>query len=842
MKKRMINTAVLLFALIVFLFSSGFGPLFHTSSLAAWGKSCSSASVNENRRWNVVLQNGSDVPPFVGKRIKELLLKVPNVGRVIVRPSSDSFGNLPRRSFIISLGEASGARLLIDDTELANLGSEAFIVRSGEISGRRAIVARGNPPVPDRYNLGVNRGVLYGAYALLEKIGFAFLHPFEPFVPQALLPPSGEVNLIEKPYWPMRGIHIHTMHPIELTNLLNGWGKSGPDDEDGWREMLQEWKLFLEWEIANRQNMVEWVPLAASSWEEFASSQIRKERFSELVRIAHKWGIAVGVDVPFALQQQHAWTAIRERGELESELSQIRSRIDWVMEAGFDFLGSEMGTSEFVPTEDVRMVAWMDEAARYLDEHYGGKRMYMKIHCSTGQKATNYLDPETGEPLNYNFLAHYADTRLGVMPHSVQFYSLDDPAPTYGNKDFGYMREFLQEEAGVREVLWHPESAYWCTFDIDMPLFFPLYAERRLYDLRAIARDELEGKVGRGEYAGSRINGQMLFSSGWEWGYWLNDVIAARAAWNPQMDEISDRRAFRKALESVVKIFGSAKNELRKILMDIVKAEHDLLVLGKVGGRKPFQITKRNGQGYLEGWDSLDDLGDLIGILPFIDPIHAQPDRLQPVGLYDLFEKSPPYSEVRPLLREMADTFLALSRRLSSVDQMVPHSARKYFEELKDAMEITALRAVQIYGLYDYIYLWDQPKSFRRLRLESARDALDSAMQIAARAAGRYRVEPERVAGWYYNPTSYGFGYLWTAKTLWYWWRDEGKAVMQPLRPGFMNIANPIDQAIGEGPLNDFAIWLRRLGDCIFPGLFEIAGAPKAEPDIGKVKNWIRSF
>lgn len=29
------------------------------------------------------------------------------------------------------------------------------------------------------------------------------------------------------------------------------------------------------------------------------------------------------------------------------------------------------------------------------------------------------------------------------------------------------------------------------------------------------------------------IDGQMVFDSGWEWGYWLHDVIVARASWDP---------------------------------------------------------------------------------------------------------------------------------------------------------------------------------------------------------------------------------------------------------------------------------------------------------------------
>ena len=63
---------------------------------------------------------------------------------------------------------------------------------------------------------------------------------------------------------------MHTLHPLELTHVLNGWGPGGPDDELGWRELLPEWELFLEWLVANRQNRAEWVLLMAPSWQEFA--------------------------------------------------------------------------------------------------------------------------------------------------------------------------------------------------------------------------------------------------------------------------------------------------------------------------------------------------------------------------------------------------------------------------------------------------------------------------------------------------------------------------------------------------------------------------------------------
>lgn len=38
------------------------------------------------------------------------------------------------------------------------------------------------------------------------------------------------------------------------------------------------------------------------------------------------------------------------------------------------------------------------------------------------------------------------------------------------------------------------------------------------------------------ETSGKQMQGQVNFDSGWEWGSWIQDVITARAAWNPYMD------------------------------------------------------------------------------------------------------------------------------------------------------------------------------------------------------------------------------------------------------------------------------------------------------------------
>ncbi len=779
----------------------------------------------------IVVQFGYDLPGALRARIEELLRSACRSQRLEIRKPTDPLFGLPNGAMLISIGDTTTSRRLIAPAELEPLGSEGFVVRSGKLNGRCAIATDGNPRITGGYRGDGDAGTAYGAYALLEELGFAFLHPLQPIIPDGIYAPKTNIEMAESPYWPCRGIHIHTMHPLELTNLLNGWGKKGPDDEEGWRSMLPEWRQFLEWLVANRQNRVEWVLLSSNSWKAFADSPQRQQRLAELVRMGHEWGIAVGIVAPLALLQQNAWRLVVNQGSLDDELAQIRSRIDWLMATGIDFLGTKMGTSEFTSTEDTRIVAWMNEAARYLDETYGKKRMYVKIHCSTDQHASNYTDPDTGEPLNYNFLPHYADPRVGVMPHSVQLYGLEDPAPTYNNTDFGYMREFLQEEAGAREVLWYPESSYWCAFDVDMPLFLPLYAERRLRDLRLIAADEKAGRTGRGEHAGERIQGQMLFSSGWEWSYWLNDVIGARAAWQPYADEPDHVEAFRKALWCVVRPFGSRAAELRELLIKAVNLQEELLIYGRVKGKDPVSINKRNGMAYLEGWAALDDTGDLLGML-LGKSIRGKPDRLQPVWLYNLFDETPLYAEVEPLLEEMERAFGALASEFGALRSGVPTTALPFLDEICDASEMTALRARQMSGLYDYIFHTCKGTDWRRARLENARQALDTGLAIARRRERSYRVERERIAGWGVNPTCYTYGYLWTAGNLWYWWRDEGKAVDGPLRPGYMNIINTVGMALGESPLNDIAILIRRLCDLFAPGMFELLGAPEKEPTI----------
>lgn len=781
----------------------------------------------------VFLLTGPDVPNAVSNRI-ESLLRAASV-REVVRVAPDTMPRPNRPNTLwLAVGNTGLRRELIGDEELSALGSEGYLLRSGMYENTPVLVADGNARSPDPYQHG-SLGDAFAAFALLEHVGFAFLHPLEPTLPLDVRFPTAPVDLQTHPHWDIRGTQLHTMHPLELTDLLNGWGILGPDDLAGFESMQPEWDRMCEWLLANGQNHVQWVLLESESWQAFARSEERQSRLRQLVSRAHEYGLVVGVDVPIALHQQHAFRLLRNPGDEDGELAEIRSSIDWLMAAGFDYLATESGHSEFTHPDGARMLAWMNEVAQYLDSEYGS-RAYIKVHASTGQEVEGFVDEDTQENLNFNFLPHYADPRLGVMPHTVQHYALDDPAPTYGNEDFSHIREFLQEEAGLRETLWHPETAYWVSFDVDVPLFLPVYADRRLHDLWLLANDEITGQMGRGERAGARMNGQMNFSSGFEWGYWLNDVMTARAAWNPHLDAGDENAARARLLQDITRVFGSAGPVVQQVLEDTMEAQRELLIAGQINGAPPADIDQRNGQAYLQGWETFDEISDIAR--NFGIEAMTQPDKLGLVDMRNPLHPPPGYSaEVAPLLTEMETRFVALADTLAGLEADIPPQGLELYRELRDGLRITALRATQVHGLYDYVDgYWDQSDAERALRLSAAQDALDEALVVVSERETHYRVPVERIAGWRENPTAYEFTYLWTVHSLFYWWRDEGKAYDVPLSPCYLNIINPVDVGFGEGIGVDVSRVARELGESLgWTGLAACLAETREEPTFPQV-------
>jgi hypothetical protein len=60
--------------------------------------------------------------------------------------------------------------------------------------------------------------------------------------------------------------------------------------------------------------------------------------------------------------------------------------------------------------------------------------------------------------------------------------------------------------ASRRDVLFYGETAYWVNFDIDVPLFLgPLYADRRVHDLRLLKAREAPSQTVRFAGQASRV-------------------------------------------------------------------------------------------------------------------------------------------------------------------------------------------------------------------------------------------------------------------------------------------------------------------------------------------------
>lgn len=255
---------------------------------------------------------GDDVPPAIAARIPVLLAQASHGAGALPVLAWRADVAMPAGARVLSFGDTPiTAQLIAPDAVTVN---EAFVIASGSVDGVPAIATD-----------GAGLGVGYGAYALLEELGFAFMHPLAPTIPSTLAFPI-DLAITSAPRWPERNWHMHSMHPLELTDLVNGWGPLGIEDAAGWEAMLPEWDSFCEWLIANRQNEVEWNLLEAATWAEFSQSDTRLDRLAQVVAHTHAFGLRAGVDVPIALIQQHAFRLLREDGELANELAQIRAR------------------------------------------------------------------------------------------------------------------------------------------------------------------------------------------------------------------------------------------------------------------------------------------------------------------------------------------------------------------------------------------------------------------------------------------------------------------------------------------------------------------------------------
>ncbi|MBN2799108.1 MAG: hypothetical protein JXX28_08160 [Deltaproteobacteria bacterium] len=569
-----------------------------------------------------------------------------------------------------------------------------------------------------RVHAGDALGAQYGVAEVLEGVGFRFHHPHAQVAPCALSPAVVvEPARLRRPEIARRGLHLHTLHPIEA--LFDFEVPSADGQERAAR--------VIDWMVKNRGDHLEWFaldnlldPLAQQAWEQHVAPILER---------AHARGVSTGIGIQLfgAANLQQGFDLLDVVGSSEEQEAEMRDRLGRLLT---DRLPWDVVYVSFGEFFDEEPEAFLDSAQRMTDVIHDLSpevEVVGKVHVGDDLHVT-YL----GEDQIFYFLVQYL---RDVTPwvHTVMYYNLfDDPGGSYHHQDYEDHRELLLRLIGEgREVGYFPESAYWVAFDDSVPTYLPVYQRSRWEDLRGIQQ------AGVGP-----LPQHVLFSSGWEWGYWQTDVSTLRMSFAlPERWTDPLREALR------VHPQGDAVTDLIGALGD---AQYELLIGQRLAP-------------WLAGEDGVMAFGATQGIV-------AQPLRPSFASLAALqgderaatrAELLPRLAALRQIHQDAVDALAALG-----VGREDP-----FLAELEDGLAVDVARAGFVEALADAT-LADDPGP----ALALAEDALAAGREaVTRRHAALLDPEPARLITQGANPTIYPAGYLYHADTLCYWERERAQ-------------------------------------------------------------------
>ncbi|NVB83233.1 MAG: hypothetical protein HOV81_32975 [Kofleriaceae bacterium] len=559
-------------------------------------------------------------------------------------------------------------------------------------------------------------GAQYGVAAALENLGFRFRHPFDIYAPKA--PTAGTVDdAVHKPDVRVRGFQFHTLHPIETYFAF--WEPSAGSTNDAHR--------IIDWVIKNRGNYIQWVALdnimdpdEHAAWKPFTQ---------ELIDYAHKRGVRVGINIQL-FGNSNLQNAFDLYDDEEIPLADsIAARLPLIT-ADLPFDVYDLSFGEFFNSEPQVFIDSVNEVARQLRIAAPNAEMHAVVHVGATQRV-NYM----GKDLLYYFLVQYADPTIVPDIHTVMYYNLyDDAGGAYQHDDFSEHRQYLLDRICAGEkAAYQPETSYWVAFDDSVPMFLPLYVYSRWRDLDGIRQDG----------CGNALDNHLLFTTGWEWGYWLHDVTALRASYElpaAPLDLIKDAYA---------PDLGDGASE---VVEDLIEEQKRGLMDERLAG-------------YLAGRDLAIDAGRAID-----PPIISQPDRTT----FDRLVANPDVAaftaDVLDPLRAHADRIDEIAKKLDGLDL----ANSRWSRELADGIALDQLRTRFVIATYESVIAHIGGNA------GDATAAYDRAASLMAtartRVASRHRdlhdTHRRRLVDKTTNKTFYQYGYLYMADTLCYWDRE----------------------------------------------------------------------
>ncbi len=616
--------------------------------------------------------------------------------------------------FALDTSAAKGVEFTIElDTDLEC--SECYEVRG---SGRSFQVSSGDA-----------LGLQYGLSALLEAWGYRFHHPFNTVVPETIPDLEADhpaLHVLVEPDMAFRSLHMHTLHPIE--GLKAFW--MGGEGE------LERSKSVVDWVVKNRGNDIQWVSL-----DDIMTSAVERDWLShsqEIVDYAHRRNLTVGLGIQLfgSGNLQQAFDLLDQIGDDSSNREEIEKRLMPLTEVGFDRFNLSFG--EFFGEDPETFVSMVNQVGDVLETLDSDAVMTTLIHVGDSEEQRVVYG---GEEMIYYFLAQFADPDIVPWVHTVMLYNLfEDAGGAYHHENFDEHRDFLLDRIERGEpTAYFPESAYWIAFDNSVPIYLPAYMRSRWLDM-----DGVRAAVGP-------MPGHILFSSGWEWGYWQTDVATLRM--NHSLDGVGGvGPGWTGIVRWMYEPWGDSGAQVAEAIISLGTEQADALIGNRL-------------MAYFAGRESTLDIGEAVGVV-------AQPPRVRIEHLDDLD------AEGRAAFR--SNVLIPLNAHVSAIAQIesgLPDAEGiPWLQEIQDGVSITRLRGGYVSAIYT--------AALQHLEGEDTADRILEAEALLSKAESVVKRRHENLhdphgAQWvdpsWENPTIYQFGYLFRADELCFWHRERAK-------------------------------------------------------------------
>ncbi len=590
--------------------------------------------------------------------------------------------------------------------------------------------------------------ISFGLYGLLqEQLGFAFYHTKQTYIPNiSYWGITENLDWSVRPRFIKRGFHLHTMHPLEITEpLLNQHCENGI-------ELVIE---YIDWLARNQQNYLEFNLLEKKDKKDL------KEWINYIkpaMLYAQRRGILIGVDISLHMTQQKAFMLYESLpNNFQKKQKQIEENLAILFEVPWDVIAMEFSTTEFTQgnvqkKQDLQLYI-NDLVSNTYHAKLTGREHVVKKENTLGK--SQQVQPMTAAQKKL-------DQTRGVLIHTVMFYGLNDQkAPVYENENLLHMLDMLQEEQKHREIWYYPESAYWVTFDNSVPMLLLPYLNTRLADI--LLMDSLN------------VEGHLTFSSGWEWGYWLIDWSIARWSWESSFEG---------------RIQQPNPLEYINTLLQNGKASK---LLSQVSELQQTYIKEKEMIRYLVAQTITDELPFGLAIEFHPSPPHSYRymARKAPQDTIDWWKNN-----VIPTLQEFTTKYDLILAEMNQDFQFNQQQAL-LFNEIKIALQVTNLRVKHKIETIQFLLKKRQqkldknlPDSLAQIHLDQAKAIRLQGIELVALQEQHYRYPmnwvAEKINGG--GSTSYDFGYLYTVHNLHFWQREEQQIEQNKFGPFFNSI------------------------------------------------------